>query len=97
MAAGPSDRPLTEIEQALDASLARIRATLLDATAHATTAAEWHTAPPDQQPPCPQCHLPLHARGTHRRQLRTHGDQWLTLERSYGVCSACGTGFFPPG
>lgn len=88
---------LTEIEAALDACLARVRAALLDTAAHATPAADWRTAPPEQHPVCPHCSTRLQARGKHRRRLRTHGDQVLTLERSYGVCPACGTGLFPPG
>ncbi len=88
---------LTEIEAELDTQLARVRADLLDAVVHASSAADWRGAPPDQHPLCPQCGTRLHPRGTHRRHLRTQGNQVITLERSYGVCPACGTGVFPPG
>ncbi len=86
----------TEIESALDVHLARVRAELLDAVAHASPAADWRDAPPDQHPVCPECDTPLQTRGSHPRQLRTHGNQRVILERSYGVCPACGTGVFPP-
>ncbi len=86
----------TEIEQVLDTHLARIRAELLDAVAHASPAADWRGLPPEQHPVCPECGTHLQPRGTHRRRFRTQGNQQVTLERSYGICPACGTGVFPP-
>ena len=46
---------------------------------------------------CPQCGEAVAERGRARRQVTTHGDQALTLERSYAVCPGCGAGLFPPG
>ena len=86
-----------EIEQALDCRLAQARADLLTAVAHASSAADWRAAAPTDQPLCPDCGTPLHARGKHPRQLTTHGAQTVTLNRQYGVCPGCGTGLFPPG
>ncbi len=87
---------LQEIEQALDARLAHVRAELLNAVAQASTAADWRQAPPAEHPVCPDCGIPLQPRGKHERQIKTQGDQTVTLVRQYGVCPACGTGLFPP-
>jgi hypothetical protein len=86
-----------EIEQAIDSRLAQARAHLLAQVAQASTAADWRTVPPDQQPTCPQCGTRLRPNGTYTRHLQTHGGQALSLERTYGRCPGCGAGFFPPG
>ena len=87
---------LQEIEQELDVRLAKVRAQWLNDLAQARSAADWRDAPQAEHPTCPDCGTPLQSRGTHPRQIKTQGDQTLTLERQYGVCPACGTGFFPP-
>ena len=87
---------LTEIEIAIDTLLDRVRARLLQDVALASAAAH-PPAPADPPPTCPHCHGPLQARGTQTRHLTTHGDQTLTLPRTYLVCPTCGTGVFPPG
>jgi hypothetical protein len=88
---------LREIETELDARLARMRARMLEDLALHSAAAAWQDAPPTERPRCPDCGTPLQERTTQPRTLQTHGGQELTLERSYGVCPACGTGLFPPG
>ena len=50
----------------------------------------------DQPLPCPACGAPLQSRGEHPRGLLTQAGQEITLTRSYGTCSACGAGLFPP-
>jgi hypothetical protein len=87
---------LSEIEAALDARLARLRARMLEDAALASAAADWKSAA-GAAPVCPACGQPLQARGGHPRQLQTHGGQSLTLQRDYGVCPVCHTGLFPPG
>lgn len=87
---------LQEIEQVVDQGMAAARARLLQQVAQASPAADWRAAPPEAHPSCPQCSTRLRPNGTYSRQLQTQGGQALTLERSYGVCPACGTGFFPP-
>src|SRR5512132_2839759 len=87
---------LREIETELDARLSLARARMLEDLAMASTAATWTEAARLQTPTCPQCGTPLDERGSHPRTLLTHGGQQLTLERSYGVCPACGSGLFPP-
>lgn len=87
---------LQEIEQALDSRLASVRAALLNELAQASPAADWRQASPGEHPVCPDCGTRLQPRGRHGRQIKTQGDQTMIIERQYGVCPACGTGFFPP-
>lgn len=87
---------LREIESELDTRLNRVRARMLEDLALASAATAWQESPAGQQPPCPDCGTPLHERGQHPRTLQTHGGHAITLERSYGVCPACGAGLFPP-
>jgi ribosomal protein L34E len=58
-------------------------------------AAHWQTSE-TTRPICPECGRALIRRGRQPRQLKTHGDQPLTLTRSYGYCPNCRRGFFPP-
>jgi hypothetical protein len=87
---------LREIETELDGWLARLRARMLEDLALASARTTWSVTEATAPPTCPQCATALVERGQHQRQLLTHGDQTLTLDRSYGVCPACGTGLFPP-
>lgn len=87
---------LCQIETAIDDRLTRLRTKLLQDAALATPAADWTSAPTPEQPRCPQCQIPLHARGQQARTLQTHGGRDVVLTRSYGVCPACAAGFFPP-
>ncbi len=87
----------TEIEQALDARLSRLRTRLLQDVALASAAAEVRTQAPETWPACPTCGGALEARGQDTRQVITTQGQAVTLTRSYLVCSACGGGVFPPG
>ena len=88
---------LREIETELDTRLSRMRARMLEDLALHSAAAAWQNAPPTERPRCPDCGTPLQERTTQPRTLQTHGGHDLTLDRSYGVCPACGTGLFPPG
>ena len=86
---------LTEIETALDERLARLRARMLEDAALASAAADWKSATEATPPVCAKCGKALQGRGSHPRQVQTHGGQSLTLQREYGVCPVCKTGFFP--
>ncbi|SRR6266542_1462348 len=88
---------LAEIEAALDARLARLRAQMLQDAALASAATQWREAPEGLRPGCPTCQTPLVSRGRGTRHLETQGGVEITLERRYGVCPACQTGLFPPG
>lgn len=87
---------LTEIERALDERWARARAQIVSDMAQASPAADFGGAGA-ARPPCPDCGALVQARGKHPRDLRTHGDQRVHLERDYGECPQCGAAFFPSG
>jgi hypothetical protein len=88
---------LAEIEAALDARLARLRARMLQDAALASAATAWKDTPAAAHPTCPHCGTALVSRGGATRHLETQGGVELTLERTYGVCPVCQTGLFPPG
>lgn len=82
-----------ELEAAVEAGVARLRASLLG-----------DTLPPDEamsearaRPRCVACAVALVVRGSHRRRVQVWGDQTITLARRYWTCPRCGAGHFPPG
>lgn len=86
-----------EIEQALDARWAAVRARLLEDLALASAAAALPARPAVSRPVCPACGGALERRGTGTRRVGvTHGHS-VALTRAYAVCTACGSGLFPPG
>ena len=94
---------LTEIEVALDAHLARMRARMLERVAQQSAATTWRQprsgqgGQEERAPQCPSCGTALRPQGRRTRQLRTSGGQPVQLQREYGVCPQCGQGLFPPG
>lgn len=88
---------LAEIEAETEAGIVRLRARMVEETAHASAARDWRAQPPAERPRCPGCGQPLQARGEDTRHLTLPGEQQLPLRRQYGTCPACGTGLFPPG
>lgn len=89
---------LREIEAEMDTRWARVRARIVEDLALASTAADWEQAPGAEQPVCPSCGSPLKpVGGKKKRRVQTQGGQALVLERDYGMCPTCGSGFFPPG
>lgn len=100
LAAWRTDHPratLAEIEAAVRAQMAGLRARLVERLAGATDAAAVSARPLLARPTCPNCQTPLHPRGRHCREVITEGTQVLRLEREYAVCPTCGVGLFPPG
>lgn len=85
---------LTEIEQAVDAQVHRLRARMIEQTAQASAAAENEAS---QGLVCEQCGKPWQARGRAKRCWQTQGGQQVEVERTYVSCPQCGGGFFPPG
>lgn len=81
-----------EIEAAVEDQLAGWRARLLERAALASAATELR-----ERPAGPPGGGPVQARGKRQRRLAVPGDQVVELERTYAVCSRCGTGLFPPG
>jgi YgiT-type zinc finger domain-containing protein len=87
---------LSEIEEALDERLGRLRARMLEDVALASASSDWSEAAPQERPACPLCGTPLVARGKKTRRIQTQGGQEIALSRSYGVCPTCESGLFPP-
>ena len=85
----------TEIEAALDERMGRWRAEVLAETVASSPLRDFRGA--SERPRCPHCDVPLQAMGQHVRTVLTNEDQTVTVERTYGRCPRCGTGFFPPG
>ena len=84
---------LSEIEAALDARLAVMRARLLEDAALASEAADLRQGAVR----CPQCGARMAVRGPETRHLTTTYEQPLALRRHYAVCAACGEALSPPG
>ena len=86
-----------EIEEAVDAKLAKLRAGMLEELATMSFQADWSQTPKEDRPTCEHCQTPLVSRGKQSRWLQTSGGQQVKLERQYGTCPQCGQGIFPPG
>jgi uncharacterized protein with PIN domain len=88
---------LTEIENTVDAELAKMRAQMIEDLALASEVANLKDVPLKERPQCPECSAPLSANGKQKRQLVTEHEQAVNLSRSQGVCPQCGANYFPPG
>ena len=88
---------LREIECALDERLGKMRARMLQDAVLASSAADIKAAQEVERPVCAECGGELAERTKAVRHLVTQHNQTLEFERSYGVCSQCGAGVFPPG
>jgi uncharacterized protein with PIN domain len=82
---------LSEIEDALDERLSKMRARMLEDLALASAAVRVN-----EEAKCPECGSRLESGGKKARKLRTHHNREMTLQRAYGVCRKCRAGFFPP-
>jgi hypothetical protein len=87
---------LQEIEEEVDARLARRRAGLVEGRAMSSAAGEGGGRAAEQPACGPTWGGVLHARGKPLRKLVTTGKQTVRLSRSYGSCPPCQGGFFPP-
>ena len=83
-----------EIEQETMRRISSLQARLMSALAQASEATNW-TA--ETAPVCPACATPMQSDGQRTRHLQGPGGADIPLQRSYMVCPACGSGFFPPG
>lgn len=86
-----------EIERALDAQWARVRAQMLQDLALTSPSADVATMLEPERPRCAACGIVLEAQGQQRRTLVTEHDQTIELLRSYATCPQCGAGLFSPG
>jgi hypothetical protein len=87
---------MAEIEQAVDEQMQSLRAQVLQEAAQSRSEEDLSSSP-HQRACCPDCQVPMQARGQRERRLQTTGGQWVTLQRTYLACPRCGYGFFPPG
>jgi len=89
---------LAELEGAVRDALSQVQARYLRDLVHVSAAADLGAAAPEVRPGCPACGGRLEPRGQATRQVLVPRQAApLELRRSYGVCSACGVGLFPPG
>ena len=88
---------LTEIEEALDARWARVRARIVGDAALASAAADLRRVPVSERPVCAQCGVVLELAGQEERELTTTYEQGIHLARSATRCPVCGRRVFPPG
>lgn len=82
---------LTEIEEAVEAELAKIRKELVTALAQAGEESQ------QGAPHCRQCGQAMVKNGRRKRQLKGKEGQTMQLERQQWRCLRCGTTIFPPG
>lgn len=78
-----------EIETAVEAHIADLRATLV----HERANAAWQ----DEKPACPHCGTTMTVRSRSTRTVTLQGEEAITMDRAHVICPACGTGLFPPG
>lgn len=89
---------LTEIEAATTAALQQLQAQYLRDLVAASPSADLATLAAADRPRCPTCGGALEARGQQTRAVLTPGQVVpVPITRSHAICSACGTGHFPPG
>ena len=85
-----------EIEDQVHKRIMQLEAQVLQDTAQASENREWGHTKQGPVPLCPKCATPLQARGKRERKLQGNGGTSVKLSRTYGVCSKCGHGLFPP-
>jgi hypothetical protein len=88
---------LSEIEAAVQAALSRLQRQYLGDLISMTQATDPTTAPVGERARCAQCGGLLAPRGWQERTVLMVGQPTpVGLHRRYMVCTACGSGVFPP-
>jgi transposase-like protein len=82
---------LTEMEEAVEAELAKLRKQLVEAMVQEKEAAF------QEEVECPQCGESMVKNGRRHRKLKGKEGQTLQLDRQQWRCLSCGTTLFPPG
>lgn len=83
------DASFLEMEEAVEAQLHHLRASLLSEQLDETIV---HTSPL-----CRDCGAAMEPRTQSDRRIVLGGDEVVEVQRPYSVCPACGSGLFPPG
>lgn len=86
---------LSEIEDAVDEQLARLRQHLVEERIQAHSLADEAQSP--ERRVCPGCGGALRSHGKKPRTLLTKQGGALALHRTYWWCPRCRAGLFPPG
>ena len=87
---------MREIEVEARKRVSQLEAHLIEESALQGQASEWADKPPEARPTCVTCGEALVARGKQKRRLQATRGREVELERTYGTCPNCQTGFFPP-
>ena len=87
----------TDIENNVDEQLAQLRTKMIQDLVAESKLGNIKDLPREERPRCPACGEPLAANGRQKRQLISHHEQVVEVERSKGYCRACRVSFFPPG
>ncbi len=82
---------LTEIEEAVDQELAKLREQLVNEVTQAKQAR------PQSKVVCPNCGTQMVKNGKKKRELTMKGDKQVAIERQQMRCLECGMTLFPPG
>jgi YgiT-type zinc finger domain-containing protein len=82
---------LTEMEEAVETELAKLRKQLVEEMVRDKEAAS------QEAPDCPQCGQKMVKNGRRQRELKGKEGQTIVLERQQWRCLACGATLFPPG
>lgn len=88
---------LTDIENQVDANLAKLRAKMIEELAHESELSDLRQLAREERPRCPECGTVVNANGQRVRQVVTDHDQEVRLTRSKATCPKCGLSFFPSG
>jgi hypothetical protein len=90
---GKREATLTEIEEAVDRELGRLRRALIGELAEGIAG----VGEKERESLCPVCGTPMQRNGKKKRRLRTKDDQVIELNREQRRCPSCGMTLFPPG
>jgi RNase P subunit RPR2 len=85
-----------EIEVKARELVSQLEAHLIQASAGEREREDWAQREERERPTCPNCQRPLLSRGKRVRHLQGTAGRDIHLQRTYGTCPNCGTGFFPP-
>ena len=85
-----------QIEDEVHKQLMQLEARLIENAVEQSPSREWGKGSEQEAALCPKCATPLQARGKQKRTLQGNGGEDITLESTYGTCSKCGEGLFPP-
>jgi RNase P subunit RPR2 len=85
-----------QIEDEVHKRLMQLEARLIENAVEQSPSQEWGRESEHEAALCPQCAIPLQARGKQKRTLQGNGGENVTLSRTYGTCPECGESLFPP-